>query len=66
MYREIHNCDDMIIKPSGPREILEKFGGPMNIIKYRDSNLVSKKTIKMSIPPQIPLISDYEEIIIDK
>lgn len=66
MYREMYNCEDMIIKGSGPREILEKFGGPMNIIKYRDSNFVSKKTVKLSIPPQIPLIYEYEEIIIEK
>lgn len=66
MYREIFSCDDMIIKPSGPREILEKFGGPINILKYRNSNLILNKTIKISIPPQIPLISDYEEIIIEK
>jgi hypothetical protein len=27
---------------------------------------LSSKTIKISIPPMIPLISDYEEIVIDK
>lgn len=66
LYRDIFNCDEFNIKPAGPRELLEKFGGPMTITKYRDSNIASKKILKMSIPPQIPLISDYEEIVIDK
>lgn len=66
LYRDIFNCDDFNIKPAGTRELLEKFGGPLTIAKYRDSNIVSKKILKMSIPPQIPLLSDYEEIVIDK
>jgi hypothetical protein len=66
LYRDIFNCDDFNIKPAGSRELLEKFGGPLSITKYRDPNIVSKKILKMSIPPQIPLLSDYEEIVIDK
>jgi hypothetical protein len=66
LYREIFNCDEMNIIAAGPREILEKFGGPMNINKFRDMSSLSSKTIKISIPPMIPLISDYEEIVIDK
>ena len=66
LFRDIFHCDEMKIKSAGPREILEKFGGPMNINKYRDSANVTNKTFKMTIPPMIPLISDYEEIVIDK
>jgi hypothetical protein len=66
LYCEIFQCDEMNIKRAGPREILEKFGGIMTINKFRDSMTVSSKVIKMSIPPMIPLISDYEEIVIDK
>lgn len=66
LYCEIFQCDEMNIKASGPREILEKFGGIMTINKFRDPMTVSSKVIKMSIPPMIPLISDYEEIVIDK
>ena len=66
LYREIFNCDDMNIKSAGPRELLDKFGGPMNITKYRDANIVSRKTFKITIPPQIPLISDLEELVIEK
>lgn len=66
LYREMFNCDDMNIKSAGPRELLDKFGGPMHITKYRDSNIVSRKTFKITIPPQIPLISDLEELVIEK
>jgi len=66
LYREIFNCDEMNIKCAGPRELLDKFGGPMSIVKYRDANIVSRKTFKMTIPPQIPLISDLEELVIEK
>lgn len=66
LYREMFNCDDMKIKSAGPRELLEKFGGPINITKYRDSNIVSRKTFKITIPPLIPLISDLEELVIEK
>jgi hypothetical protein len=66
LYCDIFQCDEMNIKAAGPREILEKFGGIMTINKFRDPMTVSSKVIKMSIPPMIPLISDYEEIVIDK
>ena len=66
LYCDIFQCDEMNIKAAGPREILEKFGGIMTINKFRDPVIVSTKVIKMSIPPMIPLISDYEEIVIDK
>ncbi len=66
LYCEIFQCDEMNIKPAGPREILEKFGGNTTINKFRDPMIVSSKVIKMTIPPMIPLISDYEEIVIDK
>jgi len=66
LYCDLFQCDEMNIKAAGPREILEKFGGIMTINKFRDPMTVSSKVIKMSIPPMIPLISDYEEIVIDK
>ncbi len=66
LYCEIFQCNQMNIKAAGPREILDKFGGIMTINKFRDSHTVSTKVIKMSLPPMIPLISDYEEVIIEK
>ncbi len=66
LYRDIFNCEEMNIKAAGPRELLDKFGGPMTIIKFRDPNIVSRKTFKLTIPPQIPLLSDLEELVIDR
>ncbi len=66
LYRDIFNSEEMNIKAAGPRELLDKFGGPLSITKYRDANIVSRKTFKITIPPQIPLISDLEELIIEK
>ncbi len=66
LYCEIFQCNQMNIKAAGPREILDKFGGIMTINKFRDNHTVSTKVIKISLPPMIPLISDYEEVIIEK
>jgi len=65
LYREIFKNDNLIIKVAGPRELLTKFGGPLDISQYRDPNNICVKTFKMTIPPLIPLISEYEEVIID-
>ena len=66
MYRDIFQNNDILIKPAGPRELLQKFGGPLDISHYRDPNNICTKTFKMVIPPLIPLISEYEEVVIDK
>jgi hypothetical protein len=56
----------MNIKAAGPRELLQKFGGPLDISQYREPNNISVKTYKMTLPPMIPLISEYEEVNLDK
>jgi len=66
LYMDIFKCEDMHIKTAGPRELLEKFGGPVNITKFRDSNVVTRKTFKVTLPPQIPLLSELEELVIEK
>jgi len=60
MYKDIFtiDCD---IKPSGPKEVLEKFGGPLSIDNYRDPKTITTKTYNITIPPQIPLLSYFEE-----
>ncbi len=65
LYRDIFDENDMNIKPAGPRELLKKFGGILDITEYRDPNNVCKKNYKMSIPPMIPLLSEYDEIVLD-
>lgn len=56
---------NITIKPAGPRELLKKFGGPIDIQQFRDPNYVCSKELKLTIPPMIPLISELEEIEID-
>jgi hypothetical protein len=64
LYKDIYGIECMI-KPAAQRETLEKFGGPTKIDKFRDSKLNQTITSKINIPPQIPLLSYYEETIID-
>ena len=61
LYNEIFKSDTFRIKPSPQRELLEKFGGPLNIDNYRDAYNVISKTFKLTLPPMIPLLSNYEE-----
>jgi hypothetical protein len=48
-----------------PKEILQKFGGPMTIELYRNKALLCKKEHKIDIPPLISLVSTVEEIYRD-
>jgi hypothetical protein len=66
LYRDIFENETMNIKAAGPRELLQKFGGPLDISQYREPNNISVKTYKMTLPPMIPLISEYEEVNLDK
>lgn len=66
MYRDIFQNENMIVKPAGPRELLKKFGGLLDISQYRDPNNICIKTFKMTLPPMIPLIAEMEEINLDK
>jgi len=64
LYKDIYGVDCMI-KPAAQKEILERFGGPVKIDKFRDPKLNQTLLSKINIPPQIPLLSYYEETIID-
>ena len=65
LYTDIFHTD-CNIKSAGPREVLEKFGGPVPIDKYRDTKIICTKTVRINIPPMIPLLSYYEETTLDK
>jgi len=65
LYKDIFGFD-CNIKHAGPREILEKFGGIVKIETFRDSKSICNKIHKINIPPSIPLLSYYEESILDK
>jgi hypothetical protein len=64
LYTDIFHMD-CNIKPAGPREVLEKFGGPMSIDKYRDIKQICTKNVKINIPPMIPLLSYFEEATLE-
>jgi hypothetical protein len=64
LYKDIYGVE-CLIKPAGQRECLERYGGPVKIEKFRDPKLNQTMTSKINIPPQIPLLSYYEETIID-
>ena len=64
LYKVIYGVE-CIIKPAGQRECLERYGGPVKIEKFRDPKLNQTIVSKLNIPPQIPLLSYYEETIID-
>ena len=64
LYKDIYG-EECMIKPAAQRECLEKFGGPIKIDKFRDPKLNQTLTSRINIPPQIPLLSYYEETIID-
>jgi hypothetical protein len=65
LYTDIFHMD-CNIKPAGPREVLERFGGPMSIDKYRDTKQICTKNVKINIPPMIPLLSYYEEATLEQ
>ena len=65
IYKDIFNTE-CEIKPSASREVLEKFGGPISIDNYRDPKSICTKNYSINIPPQIPLLSYFEEINIGK
>jgi hypothetical protein len=60
LYKDIFN-KECKVKRSGTRELLEKFGGPLDINTYRDSCSIINKNINLTLPPMIPLLSYYEE-----
>ena len=60
LYKDIFNTD-CLIKAAGSREILEKFGGPVTIENFRDPKSICTKNYNITIPPQIPLLSYFEE-----
>lgn len=64
LYKDIYGIE-CVIKPAAQKECLERFGGPVKIDKFRDPKLNQTLLSKINIPPQIPLLSYYEETIID-
>ena len=65
LYYDIFKNSNSNLKAAGPKELLNKYGGPMDIAQFRDINYMCNKQMKMTLPPMIPLISELEEIEIE-
>jgi hypothetical protein len=61
-----HNITIKEIVPAGPREILKKFGGPVDIEKYRKDFENSSKEYRFMVPPMISIMPTVETLIKEK
>jgi len=61
LYSQIFSSVDNI--PVAPnKEVLQKFGGPKTIEEFRDTAMLCKKDLKLTLPPMIPLIPVLHEV----
>lgn len=59
---KIKNINDIEINVAGPKELLERYGGPMTITEYRKNSKILGREYHKLIPPFMPLNCGYEEI----
>lgn len=59
---KIISINDIEINISGPKELLEKYGGPMKIDEYRKNSKILGREYHKLIPPFIPVNMGFEEI----
>jgi hypothetical protein len=65
-HDKIISIKDIEINPAGPKELLEKYGGSMNIIDYRKNCKILGREYHKLIPPFIPLNLGFEEMTNNK
>jgi hypothetical protein len=58
----INSINDIEINISGPKELLEKYGGPLKIEEYRKNSKILGREYHKLIPPFLPLNFGFEEI----
>jgi hypothetical protein len=63
---KITNITDIEINIAGPKELLEKFGGPMTITDYRKNSKILGREYHKLIPPFLPITIGFEEITNNK
>lgn len=63
IYKDkINSINDVEINSAGPKELLDKYGGSMNINEYRkNSKIIGREYHKLS-PPFIPINIGFKEI----
>ena len=59
---KINSINDIEINISGPKELLEKYGGPMKIDEYRKNSKILGREYHKLIPPFLPTTMGFEEI----
>ena len=65
-HDKISSIKDIEINPAGPKELLEKYGGSMNIVDYRKNCKILGREYHKLIPPFIPLNLGFEEMTNNK
>ncbi len=58
---KITNITEIDINISGPKELLEKYGGPMSITEYRKNSKILGREYHKLIPPFLPVTIGFEE-----
>lgn len=59
---KINSIGDIEINIAGPKELLKKYGGPMEIEEYRKNSKILGREYHKLIPPFIPVSYGFEEI----
>lgn len=59
---KINSISDIDINIAGPKELLKKYGGPMDIEEYRKNSKILGREYHKLMPPFIPVNSGFEEI----
>lgn len=59
---KIKSMNDIEINIAGPKELLEKYGGPMTIEEYRKNSKILGREYHEKMPPFLPLSYAFEEI----
>lgn len=57
----ITSISDIEINPAGPKELLEKYGGPMTIDEYRKNSKILGREYHKLMPPFLPINIGFEE-----
>ncbi len=59
---KINSINDIDINIAGPKELLEKYGGPMKIEEYRKNSKILGREYHKLVPPFLPINFGFEEI----
>ena len=57
----INSIIDIEINPAGPKELLQKYGGPIKIDEYRKNSKILGREYHKLLPPFIPISINFEE-----